>query len=107
MTGGDAGLYAELLETFLTDADLYLGELRAATDPTSLARAAHSLKSNAMTVGADELAAQCRALEADARSGDVADREPRLESIGALLLVARAAVLRERNAVALEGPDAG
>lgn len=97
MTGGDAELYVELLDTFLTDADLYLGELRATTDPTTLARAAHSLKSNAMTVGAAELATRCRELEADARGGAVADREARVEEIGALLLVARAAVVHERN----------
>ena len=105
MTGGDEALYVELLDTFLTDADLYLGELRVATDAASLARAAHSLKSNAMTVGATELAAQCRALEAGARSGDVADREPRVEAIGALLLVARAAVVHERNTVSGEVAD--
>lgn len=100
MTGGDAGLYVELLDTFLTDADLYGAELRSATDAATLARAAHSLKSNAMTVGATELAAECRSLEGDARAGDIADREGRVEAIGALLLVARAAVVHERNRVA-------
>ncbi len=104
MTGGDAGLYVELLDTFLTDADLYLGELGSAPDATALARAAHSLKSNALTVGATELAAACRALEADARAGEVADRDARVGEIGALLLVARAAVVHERNTCA---PDAG
>jgi HPt (histidine-containing phosphotransfer) domain-containing protein len=106
MTGDDAALYIELLDTFLTDADLYLGELRAATDGVDLARAAHSLKSNAMTVGATELAAHCRALEADARAGEVDDREPRVEAIGGLLQVARAGVLHERDAVASGAPDA-
>jgi HPt (histidine-containing phosphotransfer) domain-containing protein len=100
MTGDDADLYVELLDTFLTDADLYLGQLRATHDPATLARAAHSLKSNAMTVGATDLAESCRGLEADARAGEVADREARVEAIGALLLVARAAVVRERNSAA-------
>ncbi len=103
MTGGDATLYVELLDTFLTDADLYLGQLRAAPDAEGLARAAHSLKSNAMTVGATELGAQCRDLEADARAGDVANREGRVEAIAAMLMVTRAAVTRERNSVA-RGP---
>ncbi|MDQ2674403.1 MAG: Hpt domain-containing protein [Chloroflexota bacterium] len=107
MTGGDATLYVELLDTFLSDADLYLGELRAAADATALARAAHSLKSNAMTVGATELAARCRELEADARAGDVGDREQRVEEIGALLLVARAAVTHERNAASGGAPGDG
>lgn len=105
MTGDDAALYVELLDTFLSDADLYLGELRAADDPATLARAAHSLKSNAMTVGATELADACRGLEADARAGEVDDQEARVAAIGGLLLVARAAVVRERNAVA--GPPDG
>jgi HPt (histidine-containing phosphotransfer) domain-containing protein len=100
MTGDDAALYVELLDTFLTDADLYLRELRAADDPATLARAAHSLKSNAMTVGATELAESCRGLEADARAGEVADQGSRVEAIGALLMVARAAVVHERNAAA-------
>ena len=105
MTGDDAALYVELLDTFLTDADLYLGELRAAPDAERLARAAHSLKSNAMTVGATELGAQCRDLEATARAGEVEDRERRVEAIEALLMVARAAVLRERNSVARGSSD--
>ena len=105
MTGGDARLYVELLDTFLTDADLYLGELRSAADAASLARAAHSLKSNALTVGATELAAACRLLEADARAGEVADREARVEAIGTRLLVARAAVTDERNSAVPGGPD--
>lgn len=105
MTGGDAALYVELLDTFVTDADLYLGELTGATDATALARAAHSLKSNAMTVGATELAAACRALEADARAGEVADRDPRVAEIGALLAVARDAVVRERDRAAAGGSD--
>lgn len=100
MTGGDAALYVELLDTFLTDADLYLGELHAAVDAPTLARAAHSLKSNAMTVGATELAAQCRALEADARAGEVADAPQRVDAIAALLLDARTAVVHERDAAA-------
>jgi HPt (histidine-containing phosphotransfer) domain-containing protein len=57
---------AELAGTFLEEAPLMLAEARrafAAGDAAGLARAAHSLKSNALTFGAAELAALARALE--------------------------------------------
>ena len=59
LTGGDAMLFVELLDTFLSDADQYLGELDAAVaagDHAALQRPAHSLKSNALNVGATRLA---------------------------------------------------
>jgi hypothetical protein len=70
MTGGDAALFVELLDTFLTDADQYLGELDAAVaagDHAALQRPAHSLKSNALNVGATRLAELSRSLEQEAR----------------------------------------
>jgi HPt (histidine-containing phosphotransfer) domain-containing protein len=96
MAGDDPGLYAELLDTFLADADLYLAELHAASDAPALVRPAHSLKSNAMNVGAAALAELCRALEADARADAVADPAARVAAIGAELDVVRPAVLAER-----------
>ena len=56
----------ELIDTFLTEAPLMLGELRrafAARDPDVFRRAAHSLKSNANTFGAHTLGAMARELE--------------------------------------------
>lgn len=103
MTGGDATLVVELLDTFLSDAELYLGELRAAVDgadPEGLVRPAHSLKSNAMTVGALRLADLCRRLEADARSSAVDDAAERVGEVAAELDGVRDAVRREREAVA-------
>lgn len=100
MTGDDPQLYAELLDAFLADADTYLAELRAAgEDVAALVRPAHSLKSNAMTVGATNLAELCRALEADARAGTIAD-PARVAEVDDEVVTVRAAVVAERDAVA-------
>ena len=77
MSGGEPSLFAELLDAFVADAEQYAGELEAAIesgDPAALVRPAHSLKSNAMTVGATRLAELCRALEADAKAGALGPR---------------------------------
>jgi HPt (histidine-containing phosphotransfer) domain-containing protein len=105
MTGDDATLYVELLDTFLSDADAYLVELSADPDAATVTRAAHSLKSNALSVGATTLAELCRALEADARAGAVGSDAvgSRVEAIGAELLLVRPAVVAERDAALAHG----
>lgn len=103
MVGDDPELYAELLDTFLSDADQYLAELDAAASPDdapAMVRPAHSLKSNAMNVGAHRLAELSRALEADARSGSVAAPPDRVAEIRAELEQVRPAILAEREAAA-------
>jgi len=57
---------AELLETFLSDADNMFADLTtsvAAEDTDAYRRVSHSLKSNADTFGARALADQARAME--------------------------------------------
>ena len=103
MSGGEPSLFAELLDAFVADAEQYAGELEAAIesgDPAALVRPAHSLKSNAMTVGATRLAELCRALEADAKAGDVGSPSDRvaevraeLEVVGPAIAAARAEVM--------------
>jgi HPt (histidine-containing phosphotransfer) domain-containing protein len=100
MTGGEPSVFAEILDTFVADAEQYVGELEAAAasdDPALLVRPAHSLKSNAMTVGATRLADLCRALEADAKAGSVgsptdrvADVRAELDFVGPAIVAARA-----------------
>ncbi len=100
VAGGDGELYAELLDTFLTDADQYLGEMEAALAPgaeTELGRAAHSLKSNAMSVGAGRLAELSRDLETEARSGPVESPAERVTAIRAELVGVKAAVQDTRD----------
>jgi HPt (histidine-containing phosphotransfer) domain-containing protein len=61
-----ADFAAELAATFLEEAQGMLAEVQqaqAAGDATAFARAAHSLKSNALTFGLARLAARARALE--------------------------------------------
>ena len=100
MTGGDAALFVELLDTFLTDADQYLGELHAAVaadDPAALQRPAHSLKSNAMSVGATRLAELSRSLETDARTGSVPAARDRVAEVRDELALVRDAVASVRR----------
>jgi HPt (histidine-containing phosphotransfer) domain-containing protein len=105
MTGDDATLYVELLDTFLSDADAYFAELTSEPDAATLTRAAHSLKSNALSVGATTLAELCRTLEADSRAGAVpADAVAvRVGAIGVELALVRPAVIAERDATRSHG----
>ncbi|HEY6608890.1 MAG TPA: Hpt domain-containing protein [Candidatus Limnocylindria bacterium] len=103
MAGGDASLFVELLDSFLADADQYATELDAAIaahDDAALVRPAHSLKSNAMNVGATRLAELCRALELDARGGPVPEAGPRVADVQAELAQVRAAVAAAREEAA-------
>ncbi len=106
MTGGDAALFIELLDTFLTDADQYLGELDAAVaagDHAALQRPAHSLKSNALNVGATRLAELSRSLEQEARTGSVSSADGQVAAVRAELAIVRDAVASVRQEAANGG----
>jgi HPt (histidine-containing phosphotransfer) domain-containing protein len=107
MSGGEPSLFAELLDAFVADAEQYAGELEAATgsdDPAAaLVRPAHSLKSNAMTVGATRLAELCRALEADAKAGDVGSPADRVAEVRAELDVVGPAIATARAEAVADG----
>jgi signal transduction histidine kinase/CheY-like chemotaxis protein len=69
--GGDEFL-TEVIDTFLADAPELLTTLRRSLDTPDadeLRRAAHTLKSNGSTLGAQEFAEHCRELEQRAKSG--------------------------------------
>lgn len=71
MSGDD--FISELIDAFLEDAPTILANLELAVadrDVESFRRNAHSIKSNASTFGATELAGLARELEAMAREGD-------------------------------------
>jgi histidine phosphotransfer protein HptB len=75
---------AELIGTFLEEAPRMLAELRDAAGQghaDRYRRAAHSLKSNALTFGATQLAAQARALEHSSLSGDRAQNTSALAAL--------------------------
>jgi HPt (histidine-containing phosphotransfer) domain-containing protein len=75
-----ADFVGELVATFLEEAPKMLATLRealAAGDADAFRRTAHSLKSNALTFGAQSLAAKARELEATAREAVAAgDAKP-------------------------------
>jgi PAS domain S-box-containing protein len=71
--GGDEFL-AEVIDTFLEDAPTLLTTLRSSLgkeDSEELRRAAHTLKSNGATLGAERFSELCRELEQRARSGEL------------------------------------
>jgi HPt (histidine-containing phosphotransfer) domain-containing protein len=99
ITGGDRGFVEELVDTFVEDARAQIEALRAAEaagDVAAVVRPAHSLKSNAQNVGATVLGDLCRALEADARSGDVSDMAARIDAIETELGAVTDVLLAER-----------
>jgi HPt (histidine-containing phosphotransfer) domain-containing protein len=72
--GGDEGweFVRELIDTFLDDAPGQLAKLRAALetgDAEGARRAAHTLKSNGATFGAQAFTELCRELEALSKDG--------------------------------------
>lgn len=72
--GGDPDFLAELVGDFLADAPTQLGLLRQAAttgDSDGARRAAHTLKGNARTFGAPELAARCEATERAAAAAEL------------------------------------
>jgi PAS domain S-box-containing protein len=75
---------AELIDTFVEDGRALVATLRralAGPDVDAFRRAAHSLKSNAETLGATGLAALARELEAMARTGGLDGAGARLETL--------------------------
>ncbi|HTP97272.1 MAG TPA: PAS domain S-box protein [Burkholderiales bacterium] len=81
---GAPNLLEKIVRLYVEDTPRLIETMRAAaraTDANGLQRAAHTLKSASANVGALELAALCRQLEADARGGAVADASDRIERI--------------------------
>jgi HPt (histidine-containing phosphotransfer) domain-containing protein len=84
MTG--PAFLVELIDVFLKDSPDLIEEMRAglATGETErVRRAAHSLKSNAATFGADRLAGVAREMEMMAKSGTLEGAESRLSVVEA------------------------
>ncbi|MEP6759331.1 MAG: response regulator, partial [Actinomycetota bacterium] len=93
--GGDAAFVSELIEQFVTDAPALVAAARAGietSDEAEVRRAAHTLKSNAATFGARQLAERCRALEEAARGGVLDDAPAIADAIARELDVVRAAL---------------
>ena len=103
MTGGEMDFVDELVDTVLADGLTQLEAMRAASaagDLATLTRAAHSLKTGSLNVGAMDLGGACRALEEAGRMGAVADGDAQIAGIAAAFDDARRELLagRERRA---------
>jgi PAS domain S-box-containing protein len=73
--GGDVFL-REVVEAFLSDAPTLIARLRSSLEQQNreeLRRAAHTLKSNGATLGAEEFAELCRRVEQQAKAGRLDD----------------------------------
>lgn len=84
MSGGDRAFLADLVDTFISDGHEILDALAEAADAgrsEDLVRPAHTLKGNATSFGATELAERSRVLEMDARSGSVEEPSARVAEI--------------------------
>jgi CheY-like chemotaxis protein/HPt (histidine-containing phosphotransfer) domain-containing protein len=82
--GGDDAFVAELIDQFVTDSPALVAAAHKgleAGDADEVRRAAHTLKSNAATFGANELADRSNRLEAAAKAGVLEDGPARLEAI--------------------------
>jgi HPt (histidine-containing phosphotransfer) domain-containing protein len=84
MTG--PAFLVELIDVFLKDSPELIKQMRdglAAGDIESVRLAAHSLKSNSATFGADRLAGVARDLEMTAKSGTLDGAESKLSEVEA------------------------
>ncbi|HEX2754801.1 MAG TPA: Hpt domain-containing protein [Candidatus Limnocylindrales bacterium] len=100
MTGGEMDFVDELVDTYLEDGANQIATMRAAVesgDAEGLTRAAHSLKSGSLNVGALELGGLCRALEEAGRSGAIADPDARIAAIDDAFAAAGTTLLDERG----------
>jgi two-component system, sensor histidine kinase and response regulator len=85
-TGGDPAFLAELIDTYFEDSATLLMVIRQALTEGSaeqLRRAAHSLKSNSASLGAEDLAVLCRELEEQGRVGVLGGAAERLAQVEA------------------------
>jgi HPt (histidine-containing phosphotransfer) domain-containing protein len=101
--GGDQAFFAELVDELLDDAPRQLASLResaARGDAEGARRAAHTLKGNGRTFGAEELSALGLELESAAAGGDLDAVLARAGALEEAWERTRAALLVARDAAA-------
>ena len=95
-TGGDDTFVSDLIGQFLSDAPALVETMWAALerdDASEVHRAAHTLKSNAATFGAQRLAEMCRELEATSKDGSLSDAASRIDAIAVELGLVRVVLM--------------
>jgi HPt (histidine-containing phosphotransfer) domain-containing protein len=81
---GDDGFVAELIDGFSTDAPALIAAARAGLDQgdgAEVRRAAHTLKSNAATFGAQTLSDRSRAVEEAAKQGQLVNASAMIDAM--------------------------
>jgi HPt (histidine-containing phosphotransfer) domain-containing protein len=98
--GDDPAFVAELIDEFVEEAPRLLQSLREATttgEAETARRAAHTLKGNARTFGAEGLASLCLEAETAAAAGDLDSVRQRLDSVEAEWARVREALVSARD----------
>ncbi len=84
---GEPGLFAEMLELFRSEGSRRIDQLQVALDrhdAEQVFRLAHTLKGEALAWGATDLVNVARAMEAQARTGDVTGLTDAIRELAAL-----------------------
>ncbi len=100
MLGGDAELLTEMVDAFVAEVPARLAEARTGietTEPDVASRAAHTLKSNALTFGALGMADLARQIESAARAGDLSEAGDLLPALEAAWVAVQPSLLQIRN----------
>ena len=100
LAGGDEAFIDDLVDTYVEDGDDQVARLRVAIakgELTAVVMAAHSLRTSSANVGAARVAELAGALEADARTGSVADADARVDAIAEAFEAARSELLALRG----------
>lgn len=88
MVGGDVGFLSDLVAEYRDDGAIRVADMRTALvagNAEDLRRAAHTLKSSSASLGANNLAEACRAVEAAAREGQLKGLGANVDAIAAEL----------------------
>lgn len=92
---GDAELVRQIVERYLAELPDRLAAIdhaKALGDPDALAKAAHTLKSPSLLVGATELGRACRTIEEAARRGELTAAVEASSALAALVAATRGAL---------------
>jgi HPt (histidine-containing phosphotransfer) domain-containing protein len=103
LVGDDRDALAEIVDAFLEEAPRRLAELRSGletSDAVVARRSAHTLKSNALTFGAGDLARVCEEIEAAARDGDLAPGRARIDDVDGMWIGVRDELVSLRGSTA-------
>ncbi|HEY9698250.1 MAG TPA: response regulator [Trichocoleus sp.] len=98
IAGDDPLVFVQIVDCYLEEAPQLIARIREALDqnnPMLLCRAAHTLKSSSLSLGAVVLSRYCEELELMGRSGSTVGAEPKLRLLEAECTLVEAALRQE------------